>query len=30
MTEVEGLFLPKLPKVDLNKTEYITYMEYLY
>ena len=30
MTEIEGFLLRKLPKVDFNKTEYITNMEYLY
>ena len=30
MTEIEGLYLRKLPKVDFNKTVYITNMEYMY
>ena len=30
MTEIEGLLLHKSPKVNLNKTVYITKMEYVY
>ena len=30
MTEIEGLSLRKLPKVDFNKIVYITNMEYTY